>query len=135
MASKAPPKKLTIRKKVAMTAAATSMLAVGTASMGVASADSYWSNSNNYSNGYSSYNTYGSYGGYSSYNNYGNYWNNYRPTSMYSQYRWVYDPCLHRMVLIGYSTYYHRWQYCNSYDRYSMWSSPYRSYSYNNYWY
>lgn len=66
--------------------------------------------------------------------NYSNYNNYYRH---YSMYRWVYDPCLHRWVLIGYNNNWYRWELTSNYDRYQAhqynhWSDRDDSYWYND---
>lgn len=73
---------------------------------------SSYNRNNNYSNNYG--NTYSSYAKYpvrySSYNN--------QYMQHYSNYRWVYDPCLHRWVMVRYNNYSRCWEYCDSGQRY-----------------
>jgi hypothetical protein len=111
---------------------------------GAASADSYSSMGNsNYGNrgyvskSYSQSNNYNRNNNYrntgyvtSSYNRNNNYNTNYSKYPVryssyndqymqrYSNYRWVYDPCLHRWVMIRYNSSRQCWEYCDSGQRY-----------------
>jgi hypothetical protein len=106
---------------------------------GAASADSYssmrtarYGNTSYVSSSYSSRNNYSSHGytstSYNRGNNYAtassyhsSYTSSQYPHQRYTSYRWVYDPCLHRWVLIGYNSYCNRWEYCSSGQRYTSW--------------
>lgn len=114
--------------------AATGLL-MGVATLGMSAASSVSADS------YSNYNNYG-YGGYNnySYNQHGyGYMTGYHQQNhyyrAYSTYRWVYDPFLHRWVLIGYNVYLHRWELVNSYDRWCSHQNNRWDRSNGSYWY
>lgn len=115
-----------IKAKTTKIALAASGLIVAGMSLGMSaptSANAYYSNGNhNYSGNYTrnmmGYNNYGGYGSYNSYTSDHYNWSNNNHRT-YSAYRWVYDPYLHRWVLIGYNVNHHRWELVNNYDRYN----------------
>jgi hypothetical protein len=118
------------KTKMRRVALAASGLVVGIVSLGMASSAGAMGYSNSYDN--NSYNnSYGGYGSYSSYSSYGDgsyssYYSYSHHNRHFTAFRWVYDPFLHRYILIGYNPFRDRWELVYSSDRYG---------SYGSYWY
>jgi len=72
---------------------------------------------------------------YNTYSHSRNYHHSYVVVRTYSSYRWVFDPYLHRWVLIGWNTHRNCWELTNDHDRYDSHRND-RHYDRNyGYWY